>query len=107
MVYPLPRPPPCGGGRWDPYAFLMFALTSLRFTYVLFILFLCCSIQIVQIVDKSHFPAVITHVSAGKQAAIAGVLPGMHIHAVNGKECRDKPLKWVVAMIKQKKSSGV
>jgi hypothetical protein len=69
-------------------------------------LFLCYSIQIVQIVDKSHFPAVITHVSAGKQAAIAGVLPGMHIHAVNGKECRDKPLKWVVAMIKQKKSSG-
>ena len=56
--------------------------------------------------DKSHFPAVITHVSAGKQAAIAGVLPGMHIHAVNGKECRDKPLKWVVGVIKKKKSSG-
>ena len=56
--------------------------------------------------DKSHFPAVITHVSAGKQAAIAGVLPGMHIHAVNGKECRDKKIEWVVKIIKAKKKSG-
>jgi hypothetical protein len=56
--------------------------------------------------DKSHFPAVITHVSAGKQAAIAGVHPGMHIHAVNGKDCRDKNLDWVVNIIKQKKGRG-
>ena len=64
----------------------------------------CCTTTIST--DKSHFPAVITHVSAGKQAAIAGVLPGMHIHAVNGKECRDKKIEWVVKLIKKKKSSG-
>jgi len=57
-------------------------------------------------VDKSHFPAVITQVSAGKQAALAGVLPGMHIHQVNGDSARDKPLKWVVGIIKAKKKSG-
>jgi hypothetical protein len=56
--------------------------------------------------DKSHFPAVITQVSAGKQAALAGVLPGMHIHKVNNEDARDKPLKWVVGIIKKMKKSG-
>ena len=56
--------------------------------------------------DKSHYPAVITQVSAGKQAAVAGVKPGMHIHAVNNKDCIDKKLKWVVKLIKKTKSAG-
>ena len=56
--------------------------------------------------DKSHYPAVITQVSAGKQAAIAGVRPGMHIHGINGTDCIDKKLKWVVKKIKKVKASG-
>ena len=56
--------------------------------------------------DRSHFPAVITHVSAGKQAAISGVMAGMHIHSINGQDLRDKPLEYVVKIVKQKKSTG-
>ena len=53
--------------------------------------------------DKSHFPAVITQAPKGYQAQTKGVLKGMHIHSVNGLNCRDKKLPWVLGLVKQAK----
>ena len=50
--------------------------------------------------DQSHYPAVITKIQPGAQAANKGVLVGMHIHTVNGAPCRDKKLAFVLNLVR-------
>ena len=51
----------------------------------------------------SHYPAVITQIAPGRQAAVKGVEVGMHVHTVNGLSCRDKKLNWVMSIVKEAK----
>ena len=53
---------------------------------------------------KTHFPALVSKVHAGRQAALHGVKKGMHVHELNGKVVRDKNLTWVQKTIKHYKS---
>ena len=56
--------------------------------------------------DHSHYPAVITQIQPNGQAATAGIEIGMHIHQINGIDCKDKELEWVINLIQNAKKEA-
>ena len=54
--------------------------------------------------DKSQYPAVITKIKPNGQADLKGVEVGMHIHSINGRDCQNKKLEWVLNLVKQTKT---
>ena len=56
--------------------------------------------------DQSHYPAVITQVHPNGQAEIAGIEIGMHIHQINGIDCKDKEHEWVIDLIQNAKKDA-
>tara|TARA_B100000780_G_C21043551_1_gene418851 strand:- start:22 stop:1101 length:1080 start_codon:yes stop_codon:yes gene_type:complete len=56
--------------------------------------------------DHSHYPAVITQIQPNGQAATAGIEIGMHIHQINGIDCKDKEHEWVIDLIQNAKKDA-
>ena len=53
--------------------------------------------------EQSKYPATVTKLSKGGQAEAAGVVLGMHLHAINGEDCKGTSVKHVLKRIKARK----
>ena len=57
-------------------------------------------LSIIKGADGSAYPAAVKSVTKDSQADVAGVKPGMHVHAIQNQSCIDKDLQWVLSHIK-------